>query len=109
MSNELTESELITIRGILSAIPSLDKAVLFGSRATGHARYNSDVDIMLYGDQLSVSDICHIQTMLYDTDMPYLFDLLMRRAVKNEILLEDIKREGQVIYQNGSPTRQHTC
>jgi predicted nucleotidyltransferase len=66
MSNELTESELDAICGVFSAVPALDKAVLFGSRATGQARYNSDVDIMLYGDRLGFSDVSRIRRLLYE-------------------------------------------
>jgi predicted nucleotidyltransferase len=98
MGNELTESELTEIRGILGAIPNLERAVLFGSRATGQARHNSDVDIMLYGDSLRFRDVCRIQGLLDETNIPYLFDLIMHKTTKNQILLEDVRKCGREIY-----------
>jgi len=98
MKNELSPEELARICAILETVPSVDKAVLFGSRAMGHARHNSDVDIMLYGDGLKLLDIMQISSLLEETTLPYQFDLI-RHDAKNQALLDHVKQHGKVIFQ----------
>ena len=100
MKNGLSHDELAQICAILETVPSVDKAVLFGSRAMGLARANSDVDIMLYGDGLQLSDIMQINSLLEETSLPYQFDLV-RHDTKNSALLEHVKQYGEVIFQRG--------
>ena len=97
LKNGLSNSELARICAILETVPTVDKAVLFGSRAMGHARANSDVDLMLYGDKLKLDEIMQIYRLLDDTTLPYHFDLI-RYDVKNTELYEHVKQYGEVIY-----------
>jgi len=98
MKTDLTDEELMQIRSILKTVPSVGKAVLFGSRAMGLARSNSDVDIMLYGDGLKMIDIMQINRLLEETTLPYHFDLI-RYDVKNQTLLDHVKQYGKVIFE----------
>ena len=98
MKNGLSQDELARICAILKTVPSVDKAVLFGSRAMGLARTNSDVDIMLYGDKLKIRDIVEINSLLDETTLPYHFDLI-RYDAKNLNLIEHVERYGKVIFQ----------
>jgi len=100
MKNGLSQDELARIRAILETVPTVDKAVLFGSRATGLARSNSDVDIMLYGDGLKMSDMMQISCLLEETTLPYQFDLI-RHDTENPALLDHAKQYGRVIFQRG--------
>ena len=101
MKNGLSQEEMARICAVLETIPSVDKAILFGSRAMGLARSNSDVDIMLCGDGLKFDDIAQISSLLDDTTLPYQFDLI-RYDVKNPALLEQVKRHGEIIYERGT-------
>ena len=107
MNNGLSHDELARIRAILETVPSVDKAVLFGSRATGLARGGSDIDIMLYGDGLKISDIMQISSLLEDTTLPYQFDLI-RYDVENLDLLEHVKQYGRVIFQRDKTSSERT-
>ncbi|MCL1875394.1 MAG: nucleotidyltransferase domain-containing protein [Synergistaceae bacterium] len=98
MKNGLSRDELAQICAIFETVTSVDKAVLFGSRAMGTARPNSDVDIMLYGDGLKMSDIIQICSLLDETTLPYQFDLI-HYATKNPALLEHVQQYGKDIFQ----------
>ena len=100
MKSGLSRDELAQICAILETVPSVDKAVLFGSRAMGLARTNSDVDIMLYGNGLKMSDIMQINSLLEETTLPYQFDLI-RHDAKNAALLEHVQQYGKVIFERG--------
>ena len=90
----LSEKELEQIRAVLRSVPAIEKSVLFGSRAMGLARGNSDVDIMLYGDTLSMGDVAHVRALLEETTLPYQFDLVLYDA-ENEKLQEHVRRYGK--------------
>ena len=105
----LRHDELARIRAILDTVTSVDKAVLFGSRAMSLARFNSDVDIMLYGDGLKMLDILRINSLLEETTLPYQFDLIHHDA-KNPALLEHVKQYGEVIFQRTKiPPEKNSC
>ena len=78
----LTEKEWEQIRTVFRAVPAIEKAVLFGSRAMGLARGNSDVDIMLYGEELTMGDVAHARALLEETTLPYQFDLVLQEHVR---------------------------
>ncbi len=99
MTHELSHDELTRICCVLETAATLEQAVLFGSRAVGQARRGSDVDIMLYGQELQGRDVAEIAGLLDETTLPYQFDLLRRQDVTNEALLEQVEKFGKVIFR----------
>jgi predicted nucleotidyltransferase len=93
----LTPAEISQFRGILRRHPEVQRAVLFGSRAKGCARPNSDIDLALYGDMspLQVEGIAH---ELDELPTPYLFDVESVAHLQNPALVEHIERVGIEIY-----------
>lgn len=65
--HQLSDDQLAIIRGILaSSADHIDLVGLFGSRATGKARPNSDIDLVLYGD-LDEATLDRIWTLFADS------------------------------------------
>ncbi len=59
----LSQNQLDMIRDVLAPYaPKIDKVGLFGSRATGTYRENSDIDMVIYGD-LGQAEIDRIGTL----------------------------------------------
>ncbi len=83
----------------------MEKAVLFGSRAMGLARSNSDVDILLYGDALQTRDVLRVANLLDATTLPYQFDLI-RHDANNAALLKHVRDYGKVIFQRQETASQ---
>lgn len=98
MKTGLSNDEMAQIRAALEAVPAVEKAVLFGSRAMGLARSNSDVDILLYGDALQTRDVLRVAGLLDATTLPYQFDLI-RHDANNAALLKHVRKYGKVIFQ----------
>ncbi len=105
MKTGLTNDEMARIRAALEAVPAVEKAVLFGSRAMGLARSNSDVDILLYGDTLQTRDVLRVSSLLDATTLPYQFDLI-RYDANNAALLEHVREHGKVIFQRQEAASQ---
>lgn len=68
--------------------------VLYGSRAKGTNRLESDIDIAVFG----VADIDALQEEIENIPTLYTVDILSLEQCRNELLLEDIDEYGREIY-----------
>ena len=70
--------------------------MVFGSRARGDYKNNSDIDIAVLGE-ISDEDFYKIQNDFDSIDMEYMLDIVFENKVENTELLENIKKEGILI------------
>lgn len=75
----------------------LEKAVIFGSRATGKHKPNSDVDIALYGDGVGFGAIFDLEDALYEVGFPHELDILLVSIIQDERLKAAIDRTAVVV------------
>ncbi len=94
MQYGLTGKQLNEILDIITANPAVEEAILFGSRAKGNYRNGSDVDIALKGENLTLTDVLHIDNQLDDTYLPYTFDIILYRHINDPDVIEHINRVG---------------
>lgn len=85
--------------GRLKACPEVQQAVLYGSRAKGTHRPNSDIDICLDAPDMAFSDFLQLSAQLDELALPYSLDLALKHHIENPDLLDHINRVGVVIYQ----------
>ena len=78
--------------------PQIGVAVLYGSRAKGNYRPNSDIDITLKGENLDLTELFKIENELDDLLLPYKIDLSVYQKIENKDLLDHIDRVGVVFY-----------
>jgi uncharacterized protein len=98
----LSKEDIETINMVISKRPEVEEALIFGSRAKGNYKNGSDVDIVLKGKNITRDTILSISGELNDeTIMPFQFDILNFSTIKNEELIEHIKRVGELIYKQG--------
>lgn len=75
MQHGLTEHDIVTLGRILAIYANqITQVDLFGSRATGTYRPNSDVDIVLRGS-LAEAEIDHLWTLFQESNLPYSVDV----------------------------------
>ena len=67
---------------------------LFGSFATGTALPTSDIDFVVYGRK----DLSKLEMDLEEIDTLRKIDIFDFDSIRNEYLLEDIKKYGRQIY-----------
>lgn len=96
----LTDMEWNKLLGIFASNERIKQAILYGSRAKGTYKPFSDVDITLVGDDLSRRDLNRLLLAVDDLLLPYRFDLSIFHSLKNEALVEHIRRRGVIIYEN---------
>ena len=87
------------INGVFSRYPSIEQAILYGSRAKGTFRNGSDIDLTLKGNALTHRELSKIEIELDDLLLPYKIDLSLFMQIANPNLIEHIGRVGVVFYE----------
>jgi predicted nucleotidyltransferase len=89
-----------TFLDIIGSFNEVEKVVLFGSRATGTYKKASDVDIALFGKNVSAGLACAVKFEIEEeTAIPYFFDIVAYPLIKNEKLKEHIDTKGVVLWE----------
>lgn len=96
----LDTEDIVAIKKVFSNHDKIEKAILYGSRAKGNYRNDSDIDLTLKGENLTLSQLFAIETELDDLLIPYKIDLSIYHKIENQDLIAHIKRVGIVFYQN---------
>jgi predicted nucleotidyltransferase len=95
----LSDSNVNKINKVFSHFDSVNKVIIYGSRAKGNNQKGSDIDLTLIGDKISHKELLHIHLELDDLLTPYQFDVSIFAQIENNDLLDHIKRMGKVFYQ----------
>jgi uncharacterized protein len=96
----LTDNHLKIIRSIFSRFSSIQRVILYGSRAKGNYRPGSDIDMTIISDgPFDFSDLTSVMNEFEESDLPYLTDLSLFSTLTNEHLIDHIKRMGKIIYE----------
>lgn len=99
MQYGLSDTIIEKICDVLSRHSSVEKAVLYGSRAKGTFKPGSDIDLSLHGATITLNELGDIDSELDDLLLPYTFDLLIFDTLNHAKLREHIERVGKVFYQ----------
>ena len=94
MTDGLKDEHREAIIAVLAANDRVERAVLFGSRATGTNTVSSDVDIALFGDRLTLTDQARLAAALDDIPMAQTVDLVLYNSIHDRMLREHIQRQG---------------
>ncbi len=70
------------IKSTLKQWPEIEKAQIFGSRAMGNHRDNSDIDIALWGDIDNVT-AARIEGSLEELPLPWKFDVVVYNSINH--------------------------
>ena len=98
----LAQSELELMRGVFRRVPAISEVVLYGSRAKGTHRPESDVDLALVGVEDEVRAAA-VAEELEELPLPYRFDVKARSSINYPPLQEHIARVGIAIYRRDPP------
>ncbi len=98
-SHGLPERSVAELHRIFANYPQVQKAVIYGSRATGKYRNGSDIDLTLYGNTLTQVILCKIIGDIDDSSIPYKLDLSIFENLEHTKLRDHIERVGKVFYE----------
>jgi uncharacterized protein len=84
---------------LFSQNPNIEKVAIFGSRAMGNYREGSDIDLALFGNNITLKDQLDLSVELEKLGYPYAYDFQIHKNIKDKNVLDHIERVGIVIYQ----------
>ncbi|MCL2004812.1 MAG: nucleotidyltransferase domain-containing protein [Planctomycetaceae bacterium] len=99
MNDGLTPQYRKIIREILAKATRIDRAVLFGSRATGTFGRASDIDLALEGQNLDLSDVARLRSEFAESSLPFDVDVIIRADIAHPKLEDCIEKQGIVFYE----------
>lgn len=90
--------------------PRVDRAVIYGSRGRGQPRYWSDIDLAVYGPDLTVRDHWTLGLAIDEAPVVYPMDFVFYDdRFTTDALRAAIDRDGIVIYDRANPPSAATA
>lgn len=86
------------LRNIFRQFPEIPTVILYGSRAKGTHRNNSDIDLCLKNTTITLSRLLQLEGQIDDLLLPWMFDIVVYSSIENPDLRSHIDRVGKVIY-----------
>ncbi len=94
----LSDSDIEYINRQFINYSNIDKVSIFGSRANGSCSHNSDIDIVIYGDDIDYKMIFKLHELLEEkAPYPFFVDIVSYQSA-NDILKKEIDSNHIVIY-----------
>jgi len=100
----LRDRDLAALRAAFRRFPAVREVRVFGSRATGHARRASDIDLAIFAPDATPSEWADLCDALENAPLIYELDLVRPEQAVSERLKEKIEREGIAIYPAAEPS-----
>jgi len=80
----LPEETVKLLKKFFEQFTQIEQVKIFGSRAKGNYKHNSDVDFVLYGSRIDENLIIHISSEIDELPTPYKYDILDYKTIDNE-------------------------
>ncbi|WP_084505060.1 HI0074 family nucleotidyltransferase substrate-binding subunit [Acetobacterium malicum] len=87
------------VKKCASNYPNIYKIVLFGSRARGDYRPNSDIDLAIFSSSSSNLEVANFTDEIEELDTLLKFDIVFMTPDADPRLLENVKQEGVVLME----------
>jgi len=97
MNFGLSTQAIALLQKVLQAHPEVERAKIFGSRAIGNFRPNSDIDLALWG-VIDEGLLAKLYAELDELPLPYQFDVTSYITITHPALREHIDKFGKDIY-----------
>ncbi len=100
MNTGLSRQDHSEIIAILRKFPTIEEAIVFGSRAKGNYKQGSDVDLAIKGHDINHEVVASLSYLLNEESaMPYFFDVVHLDELTEKDLAGHIQRVGVRIYK----------
>ena len=95
----LSEHVIDGIVAVVARYGQVEKAGVYGSRAQGEYRFNSDVDIAIYAPNMAEEDFFKLRFELRELPLVFSLDICHVDTLSNISLKQKIQQEAVIIYQ----------
>jgi predicted nucleotidyltransferase len=95
----ISAQSLRQLRRLFDATPDLDRVWIFGSRATGKARGNSDIDVAFDAPRMSPEAALRLVLAIDELPTLYRIDAVHWQGVTDPTLRSEIERDRRNLWQ----------
>ena len=95
----ITNKSLTKLLDWFANNPSIECAIIYGSRAMGNHKPGSDMDLTLKGENLDLDRLIRFQSEIENLNIPYMVDLSIFSAINDPSLIDHITRVGREFYR----------
>ena len=95
----ISAQSLRQLRQLFDATPELERVWIFGSRATGKARANSDIDVAFDAPRMSPEAARRLVLSIDGLPTLYRIDAVHWQGVTDPTLRSEIERDRRVLWQ----------
>ncbi len=95
----LSQKQCQLIEEVLEQFEEIEKVVIFGSRATDKYKPASDIDLAVFGKDITVTILDKFYSALDDLPLPFMFDLLNYSKISNTSLKSKIDSYGKIFFE----------
>jgi predicted nucleotidyltransferase len=96
----ITEKSYGIILSAIKQFPEIEKAVIFGSRATGNYKKGSDIDIAISGTKVTFDTVARLQGVLNEqSPIPYFVDIIDFNNCNHPELKKHIEENGITFFE----------
>ncbi|MFN7903635.1 MAG: nucleotidyltransferase domain-containing protein [Pseudobdellovibrionaceae bacterium] len=88
-----------SLRSVFKKFPTIEKVILYGSRAKGNFKPGSDIDLTLFTRESNLSFLFKVEDAIDELFLPYKVDLSIYNLLDNENLRDHIYRVGIEFYK----------
>lgn len=94
----IPEEHWHSIVALLRNEPTITDAKLYGSRAKGNFREGSDIDLALFGENITMRTLTEIELAYDQLYLPWKLDLSIYSTISNTDLRDHIDRVGRSVF-----------
>lgn len=99
----IPEKSMDMIIQALTSFKEIQKAAIFGSRAIGNYKKGSDVDLVIYGTDITDEIVNSLRVRLNEElPLPYYFDVVHYETLSSNALKEHIDKLSKIFYHKTS-------
>ena len=91
---------LVRLNDVFKRHSTIKKVTMYGSRAKGNFRHNSDIDLMITAPSMSWEEFGQFGIEIDDLLLPWKVDLALMHQVENQELVDHVSRVGIRIFGN---------
>lgn len=104
MTLAIPESIVRKLLPLFETEPRVERVILFGSRARGDNRSNSDIDLAVEGKDIPRG----LNTRMRESAGLYKLDIVRVEEIDNELLLQEIREDGILVYERNHQDNEHS-
>ena len=103
----LSETIRHSLNDVFAKFPQIDRVLVYGSRATGRYRPQSDIDLAILAPTMSDRDFSSLWMALDDLPILFRLDVSLWHEVTNSALKKAMLDEGVPLYEASAAATQH--